>query len=277
MIPSSFSYQRANSVKEALAALSSEEVKLLAGGHSLIPTLKLRLNQPSRLVDIAHIPDLKTITENDGSMVIGAAATHYDISVHPLVQRHLPWLAKGAAGIGDVQVRYRGTIGGSLAHADPSADWPALALAADAILSVEGPSGSRQVMINDFFTGLFSTALEPAELITAVRIPIPAKGSSGAYAKFPQPASRYALVGCAVHCLAGGKVNIAFTGVSQQPFRDKAAEQVFAGKPISPKTIEEAVRVAAEDRDILSDRYASESYRKHLAKVFLKRALQAAG
>ncbi len=277
MIPSTFSYQRASNVKEALAALSSADVKLLAGGHSLIPTLKLRLNQPSKLVDIANIPSLKTITEADGKIVIGAAATHYEISVHPLVQRHLPWLAKGASCIGDVQVRYKGTIGGSLAHADPSADWPALILAADAVLSIEGASGARKVMATDFFTGLFSTALEPGELITAVHIPIPVKGSRGAYVKFPQPASRYALVGCAVHCLADGKVNIAFTGVSQQPFRDKAAEQIFSKNGIDPKSIAEAINAAVENRDILSDRYASEKYRKHLAKVFLKRALHAAG
>lgn len=277
MIPSSFSYQRAGNVKEALAALSSEDVKLLAGGHSLIPTLKLRLNQPSKLVDIANIASLKNIEEVNGEIVIGAAATHYEISTHPLVQRHLPWLAKGASCIGDVQVRYKGTIGGSLAHADPSADWPALVLAADATLSIESARGSRKVMATDFFTGLFSTALEQGELITAIHIPIPAKGSKGAYVKFPQPASRYALVGCAVLCRADGKVNIAFTGVSQQPFRDEAAEQVFRGKAMDAKTIAQAVAAAVENRDILSDHYASEKYRKHLAKVFLKRAIQAAG
>lgn len=277
MIPSSFSYQRAGNVKEALAALSSEDVKLLAGGHSLVPTLKLRLNQPSKLVDIANIPALKTIEEADGKIVIGAAATHYEISTHPIVQQHLPWVAKGASAIGDVQVRYKGTIGGSLAHADPSADWPALVLAADAVLSIEGNNGSRKVMATNFFKGLFSTALEPDELITAVHFPIPAKGSRGAYVKFPQPASRYALVGCAVHCLADGNVNIAFTGVYQQPFRDKAAEKVFSGKGVNTQTITEAAHAAAENRDILSDHYASEKYRKHLAKVFLKRALQAAG
>jgi len=266
MIPVAFDYQRASTVDEAIAALSGDS-KILAGGHSLLPAMKLRLNQPAKLVDITKIEALKGIHEEDGEIVIGAATTHAEIANNDLIKQHLPFFAEGASVIGDVQVRNHGTIGGSLAHADPAADWSAMVLAADGALVVQGSNGRRRIKATDFFTGLFSTALEDGEIITAVRIPVPANGTKTSYQKFPQPASRFAIVGCAVMRKPDGKTNIAFTGVSEAAFRDSAAEA--AG------SIDDAVNAAAANISVLSDLFASEEYRKHLAKVYLRKALQA--
>jgi len=275
MIPVAFDYQKATTIDEAITALSNGDGKILAGGHSLLPAMKLRLNQPSKLVDIAGIAALKGIKEEDGEIVIGAATTHADISKNSLIKNKLSFFAEGASMIGDVQVRNYGTIGGSLAHADPAADWTALVLASDAGIEVQGNNGKRRIKATDFFTGLFSTALQDDEIITAVRIPDPPEGTKTAYLKFPQPASRFAVVGCAVFRLPGGKTNIAFTGVSSTPFRDMAAENIVSGKTLDEATINAAADAAAEGVEILSDHYASEEYRKHLAKVYLKRALKA--
>lgn len=273
MIPATFEYEKVTSVDEAIAALSNDDTKILAGGHSLIPALKLRLSRPARLVDIGGITALKDIKEEDGEIVIGAAATHADIMYHNLIRTHLPFFTEGASTIGDIQVRNYGTIGGSIAHADPSADWPALILAADATIEVQGSNGRRTIKATEFFTGLFSTALQPGEIITAVRIPMPADGTKGTYQKFPQPASRYALVGCAVVRFADGKTNIAFTGVAENAFRDTAAEQAISGKPVNEENLTTALNAALQNVDVLGDHYASVPYRRHLAKVFLKKAL----
>ena len=274
MIPSSFTYQKVKSVKEALIALASKDAKLLAGGHSLIPTMKLRLSEPSKLVDIASINALRGVKESSTKIVIGATTTHQEIASNKIIQKRLSIFAQGASSIGDIQVRNKGTIGGSLAHSDPAADWPAVVLAADATLAVQSKKGSRSIKATEFFQGIFSTALKEDEIITSIQVPTPA-GSKGVYLKFAQPASRYAMVGCAVMKFADGKVNIAFTGVSSCAFRDTAAEKAIAGKKLDAATIEAAAKAAAEGMTILSDHYASEKYRKHLAKVFLKRALKA--
>jgi len=176
--------------------------------------------------------------------------------------------------IGDVQVRNRGTIGGSLAHADPAADWPALVLASAATIDVIGSGGSRSIEAADFFTGLFSTQLQEDEIITSIRIAVPEPGTKGMYLKYSNPASRFAVVGCAVFGIPGEKINIAFTGIADTPFRDTAAEKMLTGKPLDAPLIEEAVKVAAEGVDINSDLFASAEYRKHLAKVYLRRALK---
>jgi len=273
MIPSSFSYQKANSVEEAIKALSSDSVKLLAGGHSLIPTMKLRLNTPSKLVDIGSIASLRGIKESGSEIIIGAATTHQEVASNKTIQSKLPMFAQAAASIGDVQVRNKGTIGGSLAHADPAADWAAVVLAADATIVAQGPKGTRKIKATEFFKGMFSTVLQEAEIITAVHVPV-AAGSKSVYLKFPQPASRFALVGCAVVKTADGKVNIAYTGVSNFAFRDGAAEKALAGKKLDAPSIEAASKAAAEGISILSDHYAAEKYRKHLAKVFLRKALE---
>lgn len=273
MIPAAFEYEKVKTVDEAIAALSNDDTKILAGGHSLIPAMKLRLSRPAKLVDIGGITTLKDIKEEDGEIVIGAAATHADIMYHNLIRQHLPLYTEGAALIGDMQVRNYGTIGGSLAHADPAADWPAMVLAAEASIEVQGSNGSRRIPATEFFTGLFATALQPNEIITAIRIPIPPNGTKSTYQKFRQPASRFALAGCAVMRYADGKTNIAFTGVGEKAFRDTGAEQAISGKPIDDATIAAAVSAALQNISVLGDHYASIPYRTHLAKVFLKKAL----
>ena len=195
MIPAAFDYQKAKTVDEAIAALSGD-VKILAGGHSLIPAMKLRMNRPSKLVDITGLAALKGIKEEDGEIVIGAAATHADIANDKLIKNKLPFFAEAASVIGDVQVRNHGTIGGSLAHADPAADWPALVLAADAAIEVQGSTGKRRISAADFFTGLFSTALQDKEIITAIRIPVPPEGTKTTYQYLysPHPGLRLSVV-----------------------------------------------------------------------------------
>jgi carbon-monoxide dehydrogenase medium subunit len=273
MIPAAFEYEKVKTVEEAIAALSNSDAKILAGGHSLIPAMKLRLSRPAKLIDIGGITSLKDIKEEDGEIVIGAAVTYADIMYHNLIKHHLPFYAEGAAIIGDMQVRNCGTIGGSLAHADPAADWPAMVLAADASMEVQGSNGSRRIPATEFFTGLFSTALQPNELITAIRIPVPPNGTKGTYQKFRQPASRFALAGCAVMRFADGRTNIAFTGVGEHAFRDTGAEQAITGKPIDDASIAAAVNAALQNVSVLGDHYASVPYRTHLAKVYLKKAL----
>ena len=274
MIPATFDYEKAGTIDEAIAALSGGG-KILAGGHSLIPAMKLRLNQPSKLVDITGIATLRGIGEEDGEIVIGAASTHADIAGDKLINSKLPFFAEGASLIGDLQVRNHGTIGGSLAHADPGADWPALALAADAAIEVQGSNGKRRIKATDFFTGLFSTPLDEDEIITAIRIPVPAPDTKTTYQKFVQPASRFAIVGCAVMRFGDGKTNIAFTGLSDNAFRDSNAEKAISGKALNEASIDKAVNAALQDVTIMGDHFASEEYRRHLAKVYLKKALQA--
>lgn len=276
MIPAPFDYQKARTVDEAIAALAGGG-KVLAGGHSLIPAMKLRLNRPTKLVDIAGISDLQGIKEEDGEIVIGPMTTHATIAIDKRIKDTLPFFAAGATLIGDVQVRNRGTIGGSIAHADPAADWPALVLAADAIIEVRGPQGKRRIQSTDFFTGFFSTALQDEEIITAIRIPVPSSGIKTSYQKFVQPASRFAIVGCAVMRFADSKTNIAFTGVSEKAFRAGRAEKIISGNPLDNDSIAAAVGAALQGVSILSDHYASEEYRSHLAKVYLKKALLAVG
>ena len=274
MIPAAFDYQKAKTVDEAIAALSGD-VKILAGGHSLIPAMKLRMNRPSKLVDITGITALKGIKEEDGEIVIGAAVTYADIGADKLIKNKLPFFGEAVPQIGDLQVRNHGTIGGSLAHADPAADWPALVLATDATIEVQGSNGKRRIKATDFFTGLFSTALEEKEIITAIRIPIPVEGTKANYQKFSQPASRFAIVGCAVIRFPDGKTNIAFTGVAENAFRDSNAENEVSGKELNDETISAAVDAAVNNVTVLGDHFASEEYRKHLAKVYLKKALEA--
>lgn len=265
MIPVAFDYQKVSTVDEAIAALAAGDAKLLAGGHSLLPAMKLRLNQPARLVDISRISSLKGITEDNGEVVIGAGTTHAEIAADGTIHARLPFFAQAASLIGDVQVRNHGTIGGSLAHADPAADWGALVLAADATIDVAGSNGRRSIPAREFFTGLFATALEEGEIITDIRVPIPPEGTATTYQKCMQPASRFAIVGCAVMRRPDGSKSVAFTGVSEAPFRDSGAE--------AAANDEAAVAAALQGISVMSDHYASEAYRRHLAKVYLKRAL----
>jgi len=278
MIPA-IDYQKASSIDEALNLLSNgDDVKLLAGGHSLIPAMKLGLSSPDKLVDISSLADLNYIKEEDNYVCIGACSTHNDIISSSLVADKLPIMIEAGGMIGDNQVRNKGTIGGSLAHADPAADWPAVLLVCDAEIVIQNSGGSRTIAAADFFTGLFETALEDGELITEIRIPVPPDGSKGTYLKFMQPASRFAIVGCAVLASGNGSfddVRVAFTGVSLNAFRDKGVENAINGQARDSGNIENAANAAAEDVEIMGDHYASEGYRKHLAKVFAKRALEA--
>ena len=275
MISVAFDYQKAGTIEEAIAALADGNVKLLAGGHSLIPAMKLRLSRPAKLVDITGLPVLKGIREEDGEIVIGAAVTHIEIANNEIIQDKLPFFQQAALLIGDLQVRNFGTIGGSIAHADPAADWPALIIAAEAGIEVLGSNGKRRIRASDFFTGFFSTALQDGEIITAIRIPIPAEGTKTNYQKFEQPASGFAIVGCAVMRFPDGKTNIAFTGVAENAFQDKEAELQVSGKPLNTDTISAAANAAVNGVNLMGDLFASEEYRKHLAKVYLKKALSA--
>ncbi|WP_373497227.1 xanthine dehydrogenase family protein subunit M [Aquiflexum sp.] len=275
MIPVAFEYKKAETVEEALAEISAGKGKLLAGGYSLLPSIKMRLSQPDLLVDIANIPTLKGVFRENGQINIGAGTTHHDIAKNELIKKHLPFFAEAAGMIGDVQVRNRGTIGGSLAHADPAADWPALVLASDASIEVRGSSGVRNIKATNFFTGLFTTQLQEGEIITGIQIPVPAEGSKMIYLKFSQPASRFAIVGCAVLRFPDGKTNIAFTGVADTPFRDRETENAVSGKALDVSNLDASINGIGNGVNVLGDNFASEDYRRNLAKVYLKRALQA--
>ncbi|MEL6674091.1 MAG: xanthine dehydrogenase family protein subunit M [Bacteroidota bacterium] len=280
MIPEKFTYHRASSVSEALQMMGAhDDAKILAGGHSLLPAMKLRLNAPGNLIDISRIAELRYVRDGGDHIAIGAGATHYDIESSALVQAEMPMMSQAAGLIGDPAVRNMGTIGGSIAHADPAADWPASLLAANASVVMQSAGGSRTVTAGDFFQGFYATALEDGELITEIRVP-KAPGMSSAYAKFMQPASRFAIVGCAAMLrMEGGnfgEVRIGFTGVGDVPFRDAGIEGALAGQAANAENIAAACAQAAAGRDILSDHFASEKYRKHLAGVYAKRAIMAA-
>jgi len=260
-----FDYHRPSSLQEAVQLLKSRpEAKALAGGHTLIPTLKQRLARPSDLVDLAGIPELRGICEEDGRIVIGAATPHVEVERSDLVRSRIPALATLAGLIGDPQVRNRGTIGGSIANNDPAADWPAGVLGCGATVRTD----RREIAADDFFTGMFETALERDELVTAVAFPVPERAG---YAKFPNPASRYAVVGVFVAKFADG-VRVAVTGAAPCVFRLTALEQALAAD-FSPA----AVDVISVDPDGLnSDIHASAEYRAHLVKVMARRAIEAA-
>ncbi len=281
MIPSEFEYYRAGSVEEALNLLAQKgpDAKILAGGHSLLPAMKLRFNSPGAVIDISGIGELSFIKEEGNSLAIGAGTTHGDIAKSTLLSEKIPMIVEAAAEIGDVQVRNKGTIGGSIAHADPAADWPASLLAGEAEIVLASASGERTVAAADFFQGLFTTDLGDSELITEIRLPIPDASTKSTYVKFEQPASRFAIVGCAASVTRSNgscdKVRVAFTGVSSTPFRDQAVEQALEGQTPSDDNIEAAAEKAAMSAEVMGDHFASQEYRKHLAKVYARRALQA--
>ncbi len=282
MIPNKFEYERASSVDEAIQCLVDygDDAKILAGGHSLLPAMKLRLNNPLKLVDINRIPALKYINEENGMICIGSATTHHDVEISEFIIEKLPMLSQVAESIGDMQVRNFGTLGGSLAHADPAADWPAAMLAAEAIIVLKGPSGLREIEASSFFLGLYTTALQDDELIVEIKIPIPQGNVGSAYVKCLQPASRFAIVGCAAMITKSNglcdKVKLAFTGVSTSAFCDELVEQSLVGHAPDESNITLAIEKAAENVETLNDHFASSEYRRHLAKVYAKKALMAA-
>ena len=278
MIPASFDYEAPKTLDEAFAILSkNEDAKLLAGGHSLLPAMKLRLAAPSVLVDLSRIEGLAYIREAGDKIAIGAMTTHADVAASDLLERDSPLLKQTAQQIGDVQVRNRGTIGGSLAHADPAADYPAAILALDAELVARTSSGERTIAARDFFTGLFTTDLKPGEIITEIRVRKTRDGST-AYEKFHHPASGFAVAGVAVvvHTKGGNiqHAEIGITGIAASAYRATRAEQELRGKPAS--VIAAASQHAADGVEPLSDYFASAEYRRHLAAVYTQRALEAA-
>ena len=286
MFPANFNYVRPKSLAEAVRFLSDhpEDAKILAGGQSLIPMLKLRLAMLDYLVDIGRLAELKRIEESGDSLRIGSLVRHADIESSALVARACPLLAETAGEIGDVQVRNRGTIGGSLAHGDPAADFPAAILALEARLSVTGPGGQRTIAAQDFFTDLMTTALQPNEILTSIEVLKLADRSGWAYAKLHQQASGFAIVGVAsiVSLDGSGKVahaRIGVTGVTPVPYRSIRAEEALMGKTPNANAIAEASAEAAQSPrgdDALADIHASAHYRREMAKVFVQRSIEKA-
>ena len=286
MIPAEFEYQRASSVEEAISLLAAGkgDAQLLAGGHSLIPAMKLRLNAPEKLIDISRIEALRYIKHEGNTLLIGAGTTHYDIEASSLVQQKLPLLSQAAGLIGDPAVRNAGTIGGSIAHADPAADWPACILATEATIVLKGANGEREVEATDFFQGLYMTSLNPGEIITEIRIPMKPIGTgrlATTYKKFMQPASRFAIVGCAVvlRMDRGNTCTLArvgITGVGDVAYRATAVEEALSNQNLTDELVAEAAAKAAEGVEAMGDHFASADYRKHLASVYVKRAVTAA-
>jgi carbon-monoxide dehydrogenase medium subunit len=282
MYPASFEYHRPGTVEEAVKLLSShkDDAKLLAGGHSLIPIMKLRLATPKHIVDIRKISGLAGVREEAGAFVIGAMTTHYAVESNAAVKAKCPVLAEAAALIGDPQVRNWGTIGGSLAHADPAADWPALVLALGAEIKAVGPKGARTIKADDFFKDLMTTALGPDEVLTEVRIPVPPAGAGAAYQKHPHPASRFAVVGVAAVLVGSGgrceRASVAVTGVGPKATRAKGVEGALAGKALDAATIAAAAEKAAEGIQATADLQGSVEYKQHLTRVYTRRALEAA-
>jgi aerobic carbon-monoxide dehydrogenase medium subunit len=265
LIPAPFGYRRASSVDEALdlADEFGDEAKFLAGGHSLVPLMKLRLAVPEILIDVGRLRDLSYIRDTGDQIAIGALTRHHDISRSALAARELPLLACAAGHVGDPQVRHRGTIGGSIAHADPASDLPAVVLALDATLVARSRSAEREIAAGDFFRGLFETALEPGELLTEIRLPKPA-AAGWSFQKFTKRAIDWAIVGVAVQGDAVGLVNMAST-----PVRAGAVERALAGGA----SVAEAASRAAEGTSPAGDINASPGYREHLARVLVGRAL----
>jgi aerobic carbon-monoxide dehydrogenase medium subunit len=278
MFPTEFQYFAPKSVAEAISLLQQhgDDAKILAGGHSLLPAMKLRLAQPAVLVDIGKIAELKGVTVN-GGVSIGALTTYRMLEESAELRAACPVIVDTVGLIGDAQVRNRGTIGGSLAHSDPAADLPAVILALGATLSAQGPNGSRDISADDMFTEMLTTALGPTEVLTKISVPRIGKGEGAAYAKLIQPASRYAIVGVAAYVkLDGGNVaaaRIAVTGAGPMATRQSAAEAALVGSSGDEAAIAAASAKAGDDMDYLGDIHASEEYRRAMVKVYTRRAL----
>ena len=292
MIPVSFSYERASSIDDAIAKMAAGGGKLIAGGHSLVPLMKLRLSEPGRLIDIARIPGLSGIRESGpphdaqsaswgprgGRIEIGATTTHHEVATSKVLRDKCPMVAEAAAEIGDAQVRNRGTIGGSIAHADPAADMPAVMVAADAEIEIRGKSGTRTVKAADFFQGFYTVDLQASEIITAIRF---APVRSAAYAKLHQRASHYAIIGVAAALdLEGGVIRaarVAVTGATTHAMRLADVEKALAGNKASADVVAAASANAGSGiADLNADLHGSAEYRKAMIPVFAKRALEKA-
>ena len=282
MITHPFTYEAPTTVDDAVKALGrSREAKVIAGGHSLIPLMKLGLTEPDLIVDIRRIAGLREIKSENGAVVVGALATHRSIADNAAIGKTLTALAEAAGAVGDLQVRSRGTIGGSLAHADPAADEPAPTLAFDATIRVVGPKGRRDIPAREFFKGTFETALRPNEIVVEIRLAAPAGRAGSAYEKFAHPASGFAIVGVAavVAVKSDGTIDraaIGVTGAAASPFRANSAERALTGTRGDANAIAAAAAKAADGVTMLSDLTASSEFRQHLVIVHARRALERA-
>jgi aerobic carbon-monoxide dehydrogenase medium subunit len=282
MIPGAFEYYAPRSLTDAVKflAVHRDDVKILSGGQSLLPLMKMRLSKPAIVVDIGHLPGLDMITEEGDGLIIGGLVTHAQIEDSDLLKKTCPLLPQTATTIADVQVRNRGTIGGSVAHADPAGDWPATIVALDAEVKVVGPNGERWVKCADFFLGLLMSVLEPDEIVTAIKVPITGNDKT-AYLKAAPRSSGFAVVGVAVRLGvdASGNCNraaIGITGVTDKAYRPERAEQMLTGKKLDVKSMEAAAVESTRNIEIIEDINGSSEYRKHLTEVYVVRAIQEA-
>lgn len=281
MLPGEFEYHRAGSVDEAIQLIGQygDEGKFIAGGHSLLPLMKLRLAEPAHLIDISGIPNLAYVRRNNGTVAVGALTTHYQLESNADLAKAAQVVPEAAAHIGDVQVRNRGTVGGSVAHADPASDLPSVLVALDAEFVAKGPNGERTIKAADFFEDLMTTSLGEDELLTEIRFQVPQGKAGSAYEKMANKASHYSVVGAAAIIIVGGDgmvqdCRVAFSGVSSKPIRATAVENALKGKQPTAEAIADAASHAAEGIDYaLSDIHASDEYRLAMTKVYAKRAL----
>ncbi|HLA24111.1 MAG TPA: xanthine dehydrogenase family protein subunit M [bacterium] len=281
MIPAAFEYHRPASVDEALQLLQRlPDAKLLAGGHSLLPMMKLRVVSPPHVIDLSRLQELRGIREESGQIIIGALTTHWEIESSRLMRDRLPLFAETAARIGDIQVRNAGTVGGNLVHADPAADYPATVLVLEAEMVARGAKGPRVIPAGEFFTGVLTSAVAPDEVLTEVRVPIPPEGTGTAYLKFAHPASGFAVVGVAAWVRRRGgrfeEVRVSLTGVGPTAYRARGVEHALAGQAADEAAIAAASEHAADGVEANEDVFATATYRCHLARVFTKRALRTA-
>lgn len=280
MISAEFEYFAPKTLEEAVALLDQhpDDAKVLAGGHSLIPAMKLRLAQPQLLIDLGKIKGLSYIREEQDQILIGAMTTHYELESSVALKQTCPLLPECASHIGDVQVRNKGTIGGSLAHADPAGDWPAAIIALRAELVASGSAGEKVIAADDFFVDLLTTALFPGEILREIRVKKPGRRVGQSYQKVPHPASGFAVVGVAVTLTLSSdgtceSAGVGITGLSSKAFRAATVEGALVGKTLNEQVIADAAALAADGSDANSDLYASGEYRSHLARVYTKRAI----
>ncbi len=282
MIPAAFDYVRPGSIDEAVTAIgqAGEDGKVMAGGQSLIPILRLRLAYPTTVVDLGRVPELRGVRDDLDAIVIGSMTTHHDVIHNALVQEHAPLIAQATATVADPQVRHRGTFGGALSHADPAGDLGAVALALDCEFVAVGPGGERRIPASEFFLDYLTTALSPDELLTAVRVPKLGPGWSSHYEKFNRVAQAWSIVAvAAVVRRDNGSIaeaRVGLTNMGSTPLRATATEQALAGRPASAETVVAAAEHAADGTTPPSDLSAKADYREHLARVLTKRAVTAA-
>jgi aerobic carbon-monoxide dehydrogenase medium subunit len=282
MIPASFDYVRPASLPEAISALAGggEDAKVIAGGQSLLPLLRLRLAYPSLLVDTGGLAELRGVTDAGDALVIGAGTTHYQVTRDPLIAAHCGLLAQATGTVADPAVRHRGTLGGSLVHADPAGDLPAVILALDAVLLAAGPAGAREIPAGEFFVDYLTTALAPGEILTGVRVPKLGPGWGYRYEKFHRTAQAWATVGVAALARRSdghvAEARIGLTNMGSVPVRAAAAESAVAGAEASVAALRAAAASAADGTQPPADLHGAPDYRRHLARVLTGRALAAA-